>query len=123
MPATTAVYPELAEEPALSLPKGLPHTWRVQYHRPCGACYNRAMPTVLRHGPYRFYFYSHEPNEPPHVHVDRDEASAKFWLDPVQLAANFGFRAHELREIQSIVRENRVRLLEAWNGFFGGSGG
>jgi hypothetical protein len=33
----TAVYPELAEEPALSLPKGLPHTWRVQYHRPCGA--------------------------------------------------------------------------------------
>ena len=66
---------------------------------------------------------SHEPNEPPHVHVDRDEASAKFWLDPVQLAANFGFRAHELREIQSIVLENRVRLLEAWNDFFGSSGG
>jgi hypothetical protein len=37
MPATTAVYPELAEEPALSPSKGLPHTWRVQYHRPCGA--------------------------------------------------------------------------------------
>jgi hypothetical protein len=63
-------------------------------------CYNRAMPTVLRSGPFRFYFYSHEPNEPPHVHVDRDDASAKFWLDTVQLAANFGFRAHELREIQ-----------------------
>jgi len=37
MPATTGVYPDLAEEPALSLSKGLPHTWRVQYHRPCGA--------------------------------------------------------------------------------------
>ena len=38
------------------------------------------VPTVLRSGPYRFYFYSHEPNEPPHVHVDRDDDSAKFWL-------------------------------------------
>jgi len=44
------------------------------------------MPTVLRSGPYRFYFYSHEPNEPPHIHVDRDDLSAKFWLNPVQLA-------------------------------------
>ena len=38
------------------------------------------MPTVLRSGPYRFYVYSHEPNEPLHVHVDRDDLSAKFWL-------------------------------------------
>jgi Domain of unknown function (DUF4160) len=38
------------------------------------------MPTVLRNGAYRFYFYSHEPNEPPHIHVDRDRLSAKFWL-------------------------------------------
>jgi hypothetical protein len=86
-------------------------------------CYNRAMPTVLRSGPFRFYFYSHEPNEPPHVHVDRDDASAKFWLDPVQLAANFGFRAHELREIQLTVAENRRRLLEAWDDFFRSNGG
>lgn len=77
------------------------------------------MPTVLRSGPYRCYFYSHEPNEPPHIHVDREDLSAKFWLDPVQLANNFGFRAHELREIQSIVTENRGDLLEAWNEFFG----
>jgi hypothetical protein len=79
------------------------------------------MPTVLRLGPYRFYFYSHEPNEPPHVHVDRDDDSAKFWLDPVQLAGDFGFRAHELREIQSIVSQFQVRLLEAWFEFFGDS--
>jgi hypothetical protein len=51
------------------------------------------MPTVLRSGPYRFYFYSHEPNEPAHIHVDRDDLSAKFWLGPIQLARNFGFRA------------------------------
>jgi hypothetical protein len=77
------------------------------------------MPTVHRFGPYRFYFYSHEPNEPPHIHVDRDDCSAKFWLDPVQLAANFGFRAHELRELQSIVSDFQHRFLEAWNEFFG----
>jgi Domain of unknown function (DUF4160) len=81
------------------------------------------MPTVLRSGPYRFYFYSHEPNEPPHVHVDRDDVSAKFWLDPVQLAANFGFSAHELRAIQSMVTGHRAQLLGAWIGFFGTSGG
>ena len=62
------------------------------------ARYIPPMPTVSRSGPYRFYFYSHEPSEPPHIHVDRDDSSAKFWTDPVQLAANFGFRAHELRE-------------------------
>ncbi len=85
-------------------------------------CYNPPMPTVLRSGPYRFYFYSHEPNEPPHVHVDRDDSSAKFWIDPVQLAANFGFRAHELREIQLMVMERRAQFLEAWHEFFGSSG-
>jgi len=74
---------------------------------------------VLRSGPYRSYFYSHEPNEPPHIHVDRDDLSAKFWLNPVQLAGSFGFRAHELREIQSMVRDSRHRFLEAWNEFFG----
>jgi hypothetical protein len=79
----------------------------------------RRMPTVLRSGPYRFYFYSHEPNEPPHIHVDRDDLSAKFWIDPVQLAANFGFRAHELREIQLLVTEHRARFMESWNEFFG----
>ena len=70
------------------------------------------MPTVLRSGGYRFYFYSHEP-------VDRDNLSAKFWLNPVQLAGNFGFRAHELREIQSLVVDSRPQFLEAWNEFFG----
>jgi hypothetical protein len=44
--------------------------------------------------------------------------SAKFWLEPIQLASNFGFRAHELRTVQSMVTENRARFLEAWNGFF-----
>ncbi len=78
-----------------------------------------AMPTVLRSGPHRFYFYSHEPNEPPHVHVDRDDLSAKFWLDPVGVARNFGFPARELNTIESVIEEHRIEFLEAWNGYFG----
>ncbi|MGB2644844.1 MAG: DUF4160 domain-containing protein [Candidatus Acidiferrum sp.] len=77
------------------------------------------MPTALRVGPYRFYFYSHEPNEPPHVHVDRDKLSAKFWLIPVALAQNFGFSANELGRVESIVTAHRDEILEAWNGHFG----
>jgi len=80
------------------------------------------MPTVLREGPYRFYFYSHESNEPPHIHVDRDARSAKFWLNPVGLVRNLGFGAPELNRIERIIRENQANLLEAWNGYFGVGG-
>ncbi len=73
------------------------------------------MPTVLRSGPYRFYFYSHENNEPPHVHVDRDESSAKFWLEPLAVALNLGFSSVELRRLERLVSENQSPLLEAWN--------
>jgi len=61
------------------------------------------------------YFHSHEPNEPPHVHVDRDDQSAKFWLDPVALARNLGFDPVELRRVHRLVAENRYLLLEKWN--------
>ena len=77
------------------------------------------MPTVLRHGAYRFYFYSHEPDEPVHVHIDRDNLSAKFWVNPVSLARNFGFGGRELRQVERLVRDNQTVLLEAWNGYFG----
>ena len=80
------------------------------------------MPTVLKTGPYRVYFYSHEPNEPPHVHIDRDDLSAKFWLEPVGLARNMGFKARELNRLQSLVVEHQAEFLEAWNGYFGVGG-
>ena len=77
------------------------------------------MPTVLRLGPYRFYFYSADGDEPPHVHVERDENVAKFWVDPVRLAESGGFRRNELRELERMVSENEAAILEAWHGFFG----
>ena len=77
------------------------------------------MPTVLRIGPFRFYFYSHQPNEPPYVHVDRGEATIKVWLDPVEVARSRGFRAHEIGGIVTLVEEHRTTLLEAWHEHFG----
>ena len=76
------------------------------------------MPTVLRSGPYRFYFYSSDGGEPPHVHVGRDELEAKFWLDPVRLAYSAGFRPSDIRRIASIIEENQRQLLGAWDEFF-----
>jgi hypothetical protein len=69
------------------------------------------MPTVLRSGPYRRYFYSQELNEPPHIQVDRDDLSAKFWLHPVALSRNRGFRAHELRQLAIMVEQRRTEPL------------
>ncbi len=77
------------------------------------------MPTVLRIGPYRFYFYSHEPNEPPHIHIDRDTQTCKFWVNPVALTRNLGFSAKELRTIEAMVIEHSEKILEAWNEYFG----
>lgn len=77
------------------------------------------MPTALREGPYRVYFFSHEGNEPPHVHIDPERFSAKFWLQPVSLARNLGFSAVELRRILDMLEEHQSDLLEAWHGYFG----
>jgi hypothetical protein len=76
------------------------------------------MPTILRSGPYRIYFYSHEPNERPHVHVDRDRLTTKFWLDRVAMARNLGFSSRELGRIERVVTEHERQLLEAWNEYF-----
>jgi hypothetical protein len=77
------------------------------------------MPPVLRTGPYQIYYFSHDLNEPAHVHVDRERFSAKFWLQPVSLARNLGFSARELRRIQSLLENHQAELLEAWHGDFG----
>jgi hypothetical protein len=77
------------------------------------------MPKAWEHGPYRFFFWSRENDEPPHVHVKRERMEAKFWLDPiVELAGNWGFAAHELNEIRKLVEANRQMLLERWHEHF-----
>jgi hypothetical protein len=78
------------------------------------------MPTVLRVGPYRFFFYAGDQEEPPHIHVERDDAEEKFWLDPVRLARSHGFNSKELNALKKVAVENESLLLERWNEFFNG---
>lgn len=76
------------------------------------------MPTVLRIGGTRFFFFSNEGLEPPHIHVEQAGAVAKFWLEPISLAATNRFTAHELRQLERQVTEHRQELMEAWREFF-----
>lgn len=77
------------------------------------------MPTILKTGAYRFYFYSNEKGEPPHIHVQRDNFLAKFWLNPIVLASSKYFSSHELRMLSKYVEENQKLFREAWNEHIG----
>lgn len=78
------------------------------------------MPTVKGvPGPFRLYFVSFDCNEPPHVHVQRDRSTAKFWLDPLSLAANHGLNPRDLSLARRVILEHRPRILEAWRGHCG----
>lgn len=77
------------------------------------------MPTALKVGPYRFFFVSLDYDEPPHVHVRRENNVAKFWLDPIALQKAGGFSRTELNKIAEMVDMHRDTLLERWHEFFG----
>lgn len=76
------------------------------------------MPTVLRVGPYRFFFYAGHRNEPPHIHVEREDRVAKFWLDPVRLQRSGGFSRAEIGRLQRLLPKHHARLLKAWHEYF-----
>jgi len=77
------------------------------------------MPTVLRVGPYRLFFYAGDGDEPIHIHVEREENIAKFWLNPVRLQRSGRFRRAEIIRIAKIVEDNRTQIAEAWHEYFG----
>lgn len=76
------------------------------------------MPTILRQGPYRLFFYSGDGDEPVHVHVERDDHVAKFWLDPVRLEKSGGFRRPEIARVAEMIEAHRMEIIEAWNEYF-----
>jgi hypothetical protein len=77
------------------------------------------MPTLAIIGPFRFYFFSGDGAERAHVHVGKDKAEAKFWLNPVEMVYAVGFKAQELRRVRNLVEEHAAEWLEAWNEYFG----
>lgn len=78
------------------------------------------MPTILRGGPYRVFFYSGDGHEPPHVHVERDDAVAKFWLNPVRLVSGEPFSRRKSERIRRLVESRRAAFVETWHEYFSG---
>lgn len=76
------------------------------------------MPVVLRVKGYRFFFFSNESKESIHIHVESNNNYSKFWLNPVCLSRNIGFKSYELKEIRNIINENHKLLEVKWNEFF-----
>ncbi|MBM4386437.1 MAG: DUF4160 domain-containing protein [Deltaproteobacteria bacterium] len=76
------------------------------------------MPTVLRVGSYRFFFYATDRDEPMHVHVECGDNVAKFWVDPVRLQNSHGFNRSELNRIYDIIKKHHEKLKKAWNDYF-----
>ena len=76
------------------------------------------MPTILLTQGFRFFFFSQEGNEPPHIHVEHGDKVAKYWLNPVELASSEGFRSHEMKKLRMLVIEHKVLFLEKWNEHF-----
>jgi hypothetical protein len=78
------------------------------------------MPTILRSGPHRLFFYSGDRDEPVHVHIERDDKLAKFWLEPVRLQDSGGFSTTEITRLRKLVEDNSDLLLRSWNEYFNG---
>ena len=76
------------------------------------------MPKILQVGRYRFSFFSNETREPAHIHVKANGNQAKFWLNPVELASNYGFKAYELNKIKQIIWQHQIEFIEAWHEYF-----
>ncbi|WP_276500033.1 DUF4160 domain-containing protein [Terrimonas pollutisoli] len=77
------------------------------------------MPTVFYFKGYRFYFFSQESDEPVHIHVEKAEASAKFWLEPeIREEYSYGFSGRQRKEIKQIIIDNLDTLKRAWHEHF-----
>jgi hypothetical protein len=77
------------------------------------------MPTLARIDGFRFFFWSLDLGEPPHVHVDGHGGKAKIWLSPIEVASHKGYNSRQLNKVQRLVEENAESWLETWHEHFG----
>ena len=76
------------------------------------------MPTLFIIDGLRFFFFSNEGNEPLHIHVEKGERYAKFWLTPIALEYHYKFSTPELRKIRKVIEKREVEIKEKWNAYF-----
>jgi hypothetical protein len=102
-----------ASSPEMRSAGGFPPTERKADTAP-SETYTVVVPTVLRAEGFRFFFYSNENDEPPHVHVERGDGTAKFWLEPVELAESVGMKSQELKRARELAQQHEATLVAAW---------
>jgi hypothetical protein len=73
------------------------------------------MPKLLFVEGFRFYFFSNEGREPPHVHVEKGDGYAKLWLSPVELVYSRGLTRADVRRIRELAEEHAENFLKRWN--------
>lgn len=78
------------------------------------------MPTLLEAEGFRFFFYSNERHEPPHVHVEKGDGEAKLWLQPVGVAYSHRLTPAELRRVRELTFAHQGVFVERWNEHFRG---
>ena len=76
------------------------------------------MPTILRESGFRFFFYSNENNEPAHIHIEKGDATAKIWLQPIEVENNYGFSNREMNQIVKIITENQLNFIQFGHDYF-----
>lgn len=76
------------------------------------------MPTLLIFEGFRFFFFSGDRNEPPHVHVKKGAGDGKIWLEPVTIEYLFDFKVKEEKRILEIVHLHKEEFLRKWYEYF-----
>jgi len=78
---------------------------------------NKGMPTVIEHKGYRFFFYIND-HPPVHIHIEKDNKTAKFNLEPLSLVRSRKFNASEIKEIHNFIKNNLEFLKQKWDAYF-----
>jgi hypothetical protein len=71
------------------------------------------MPTVLRHGGFRFYMWPND-HHPPHVHAEYAGEVAVIDIDTLAVRPRPTMRTADIARAAALVLENRDLLLAHW---------
>jgi len=79
------------------------------------------MPTILMILGWRVFFYSNEGNEPIHVHCQKGDAEAKYWIDVDGFEAieayAYNLSPADNRTVRKIIFQHFDYIVTEWNKF------
>jgi len=73
------------------------------------------MPTVFIENGFRFFFYSKDVSERPHIHIENADGEIKLWMDTFTVAKRYGYmRKSDERCAIEIAKRRRQDIMDAW---------